>query len=93
MSLYCNTVLVGEMFADINLLKILIYGNTVAMIVMGVILSSIIIVQFVVIIFVIRKSQAVCVKKSGERKPHIYDQPNKESHYDYIDSCYKSVEI
>uniref|UniRef100_A0A2C9L657 Uncharacterized protein n=1 Tax=Biomphalaria glabrata TaxID=6526 RepID=A0A2C9L657_BIOGL len=68
-------------------------GNTVSMIVIGVILSSIIIVQFVVNIFLIRRSQGVCVKKTGERKPHIYDQPNKESHYDYIDSCYKSVEI
>ncbi|KAK0067036.1 cell surface A33 antigen [Biomphalaria pfeifferi] len=70
-------------------------SNTVPMIVMGVILSAIIIVQFVVILLVNRRNQGKgsCMKKSVQREPHTYDQPVAESHYDYInDSYYKSVQ-
>ncbi|KAK0067035.1 cell adhesion molecule 2 [Biomphalaria pfeifferi] len=68
-------------------------SNKVSLIAVGVILSSIIIVQLVVIIFLIRR-QGICVKKPGERSPHIYNFPNKESQYDYVNnSNYNTIEI
>uniref|UniRef100_A0A2C9LUF7 Ig-like domain-containing protein n=1 Tax=Biomphalaria glabrata TaxID=6526 RepID=A0A2C9LUF7_BIOGL len=73
-------------------------SNAVSIIAISVILSAIIIVQFVVILVLCRRNKAsngLCKPKLAERKPHTYDRAEeKESHYDYInDSYYKSIEI
>ncbi|XP_055867443.1 uncharacterized protein LOC106062144 isoform X2 [Biomphalaria glabrata] len=70
--------------------------DKVTIIAMGVILSAIIVIQFVVILILIRRSQGdcPCTRKLAERKPHIYDQPERPTQYEYInDSNYKSVEL
>nr|KAI8746294.1 cell adhesion molecule 2-like [Biomphalaria glabrata] len=68
----------------------------ISMLAMGLILSAIIIIQFVVIIIAIRRSQGKgpCRRKVTERTHHTYNQPERESDYDYInDSYYKNLHL
>ncbi|KAK0067033.1 cell surface glycoprotein MUC18 [Biomphalaria pfeifferi] len=56
-------------------------SDKVTIIAMGVILSAIIVVQFVVILILSRsQGNCPCMRKLAERKPHIYDVPERPTH-------------
>ncbi|XP_055867517.1 cell surface glycoprotein MUC18-like isoform X2 [Biomphalaria glabrata] len=65
-------------------------SNTVSMIVMGVILSAIIIVQFVVIIYLLLRVKGKYLKenKATKKEPRVYDRTVTDPHYIYIDDIH-----